>query len=337
MAQERATGRLIERRYPVGEQAEVHVNNVRGFVRVTGKDSTEVAVRIEVDPEQRLSDDDIERAVIQLEDDGNRVNIKVLSDQSVMNWFERRMGPPQVHCTLEVPVQTRCGVSCVSADATLANLHGDQSVNTVSGKVVATEIQGDLRLNTVSGDALVTRVTGSVRSNTVSGDLILRESAVSELRANSVSGAAEAAVGGPLAEGAQVQTVSGSFRLTVPPDFGCDAQLSSMSGSARCTLPAQIIESRRGRWHATVNGGGPLVRLASMSGSLTITAGNGAASVTAGSASAATASSGRAATPPTDERLRILQQIERKEISIEDGLARLDALRQRSNPDEGAR
>src|SRR5690348_14578439 len=102
MPQERATGRLIERRYPVGESAEVHVNNVRGFVRVTGKDTSEVAVRIEVDPERRLADEDLERAAILLEDDGNRINVKVLSDQSVMNWFERRMGPPQVHCTLEV-------------------------------------------------------------------------------------------------------------------------------------------------------------------------------------------------------------------------------------------
>ena len=351
MAQERVTGRLIERNYDVGSTAELHVNNVRGSVRVTGTDSTTLRLRIEVDPERKLADDEIERLPLDLEHEGNRVNVKVLSDKAIMGWFERRSGPPAVRISVEAPLRTLANISCVSADVALAGLTGVQTVNTVSGKIVATEIAGDVRLNTVSGDALITRSNGAVRWNSVSGDLIVRDGETTGITANSVSGSAEAALDGHLSAGVQVQTVSGNLRLTVPADFRADVLLSSMSGSVQCGLPVQVLESKRGRWRASVNGGGPAVRLSSMSGSLRLTS---AAAVGAGVASFRPGQGDipggdvrpqwaeRPERPPTagqpdDERLGILRLVERKEISIEEGLARLDALRRQAAGTEGER
>ena len=335
MGQERVTGRLIERSYEVGTEAELHVNNVRGAVRVTGVESSTIRLTIEVDPEHNVADEDIERLPIDLEQEGSRVNVKVLSDKAIMGWFERRSGPPVVRISIEAPLRTLANVSCVSADVSMAGLNAMQTANTVSGKVAVTDVTGDLRLNTVSGDALISRTNGAVRWNSVSGDLIVREGQTTAITANSVSGNAEAVLDGHLSGGVQVQTVSGDLRLTVPATFGCEAQLSSMSGSVQCGLPAQVLEVKRGRWHATVNGGGPVVRLSSMSCSLRLnsTGGQQAASFRPGQSAGpgaafapqtATTGSGQ---QPADERLRILSQVERKEISIEEGLARLDALR----------
>jgi hypothetical protein len=345
MAQERVTGRLIERSYEVGTEAELHVNNVRGAVRVTGRESSAIRLKIEVDPEHIVADEDIERLPIDLEQEGNRVNVKVLSDKAIMGWFERRSGPPVVRISVETPLRTQANVSSVSADVSMAGLNATQTVNTVSGKIAVTDITGDLRLNTVSGDALITRTKGAVRWNSVSGDLIVRDGQTTGLTANSVSGSAEAVLDGHLSGGVQVQTVSGDLRLTAPAEFGCDAQLSSMSGSVQCGFPAQVLEVRRGRWHATVNGGGPLVRLSSMSGSLRLnsTGGQQAASFRPGQSAGSggmfapqppTAARGQ---QPDDERLRILSQVERKEISIEEGLARLDAMRRQTAETEGER
>lgn len=343
MAQERVTGRLIERSYEVGREAELHVNNVRGAVRVTGTESSTVRLKIEVDPEHIVADEDIERLPIDLEQEGNRVNVKVLSDKAIMGWFERRSGPPVVRISVEAPLRTQANVSCVSADVSMAGLNATQTANTVSGKVAVTDISGDLRLNTVSGDALITRSNGAVRWNSVSGDLIVREGQTTAITANSVSGNAEAVLDGHLSGGVQVQTVSGDLRLTVPAEFGCDAQLSSMSGSVQCGLPAQVLEVKRGRWHAIVNGGGPVVRLSSMSGSLRLSstgaAGQPAASFRPGQSAgpSGTFPPQPPTTQPADERLRILGQVERKEISIEEGLARLDAMRRQTAETEGER
>jgi hypothetical protein len=344
MPQERVTGRLIERRYEVGQSAELRVNNVRGSVRVTGTESATLRLRIEVDPEQKLNDEEIERLPLDLEHEGNMVAVKVLSDKAIMGWFERRSGPPAVRISVEAPLRTLVNVSCVSADVSLAGLTGVQTVNTVSGKIVATEIAGDVRLNTVSGDALITRSNGAVRWNSVSGDLIIREGETTGITANSVSGSAEAALDGHLSGGVQVQTVSGNLRLTVPADFRADVLLSSMSGAVQCGLPAQVLESKRGRWHASVNGGGPAVRLSSMSGSLRLTSSAAAGADVASFRPGQGGGPGdevrqqwserpvRPAPPsgPDDERLGILRQVERKEISIEEGLARLDALRRQA-------
>jgi hypothetical protein len=348
MAQERVTGRLVERSYEVGPSAELHVNNVRGAVRVTGTETNAVHLRLEVDPDHRLPDDDIERLPIELEHDGNRVDVKVLSDKAIMGWFERRSGPPVVRIALEVPLRTLATVSAVSADVSFAGLTGVQTANTVSGKMVATDIDGDLRLNTVSGDTLITRSQGAVRWNSVSGDLIVREGQTTGITANSVSGRAEATLDGRLADGIQAQTVSGDLKLSVPSDFACDALLSSMSGSVQCSLPVQVLESKRGRWHATVNGGGPTVRLSSMSGSLLLLQsspegervesfrpGQGAAPGGAFRPQPPRRPDQQPSAPPDDERLRILRQVERKEISIEEGLARLDAMRRQAPDREG--
>jgi len=349
MAQERVTGRLIERSYDVGATAELHINNVRGAVRVTGTETNTIRLKIEVDPDHQISDEDVERLPLELNQEGNRVNVKVLSDTAIMGWFERRSRPPAVRISVEAPMRTLTNISCVSADVSLAGLSGTQSANTVSGKIAATDIAGDLRLNTVSGDALIARNSGAVRWNSVSGALIVREGETTGITANSVSGSTEATLDGHLSEGVQVQTVSGNLRLTVPLTFGCDALLSSMSGSVTCSLPAQVLESKRGRWHATVNGGGPKVRLSSMSGSLLLQTSGG------DSAGAETFRPGQGATPgglygpppsnrsdqeqptspPADERLRILRQVERKEISIEEGLSRLDAMRRQAPGTEG--
>lgn len=340
MTQERVTGRLIERSFAVGAEADLHVNNVRGSVRVTGAEGPEIRLRIEVDPEGRLTDDDLARAPIELIQEGNRLNVKVLSDQAIMGWFERRSGPPTVRMSLEAPLRTRVNISCVSADVALGGVSGAQAINTVSGNIVATDMQGDVKLNTVSGDALLTRSSGAVRWNSVSGSLTVREGQTSGISSNSVSGSVEASVEGALQDGVQAQSVSGDLRLRVPSGFGCDAMLSSMSGNARCGLPVQVVESRRGRWHGAVNGGGPPVRLSSMSGSLVISDAaaigteeafpSGKSSFPGGMFGPRPETAARPQPAPTqavDARARILQQVERKEITIEEGLARLDALR----------
>jgi hypothetical protein len=348
VAQERVTGRRIERRYEVGTSAELHVNNVRGAVRVTGTETATVHLQLDVDPDHHLPDEDIERLPVELEHDGNRVNVKVLSDKAIMGWFERRSGPPVVRINLEVPLHTVATVSAVSADVSFAGLTGVQTANTVSGKLVATDIDGDLRLNTVSGDALITRSNGAVRWNSVSGDLIVREGQTTGITANSVSGRAEATLDGRLTAGVQVQTVSGDLKLSVPSSFACDALLSSMSGSVQCSLPVQVLESKRGRWHATVNGGGPMVRLSSMSGSLLLLnssaegarvesfrPGQGAAPGAFRPQPPRAPDRQQPSGPPDDERLHILRQVERKEISIEEGLSRLDAMRRQATDKEG--
>jgi len=350
MPQERVTGRLIERSYETGQSAEVHVNNVRGTVRITGTETSTVRLRLEVDPEHRLLDDDIERLPVELAYEGNRVEVKVLSDKAIMGWFERRSGPPVVRISVEVPLRTLANASTVSADVSLGGLAGVQMINTVSGKLVATDINGDLRLNTVSGDALITRSDGAVRWNSVSGNLTVREGQTTAITANSVSGRTEATLGGPLTGDVQTQTVSGDVQLNVPADFACEVLLSSMSGSVQCALPVQVLENKRGRWRASVNGGGPTVRLSSMSGSLLLldSSPNGARVQNFRPGQGAGPGGGgfrpqpphhrdRQPSPsqPGDERLRILRQVERKEITIEEGLARLDAMRRQATEQEG--
>lgn len=320
MESERAIGRLIDRTYDLGTEADVRVNNVRGFVRVIGTPDNKAGLHLEVDPEHRLSDTDLAHAPVDISWDDHQLQVKVVTEQIFQSWFEGRGGPPPVLCTLHLPRQARVAISTVSAESSIANIEGPVQINTVSGNIVATEIQGSLHCNTVSGDALLTHITGALHWNTVSGNLRVRQSSLEHLKGNAVSGTTALELESMPAGGISSSTVSGDLQLLVPADFGCQAQLTSMNGRARVDLPVTVVEERRGRWGGHINGGGALVRLSSMSGSLYLTT----------SPQSATS----ADVPPSSERavreaeLAILRQIERREISIDEGLKRLGILRQ---------
>lgn len=320
MEGERVAGRLIERVYHLDNGADVHINNVRGSVHVIGTDGDKAHLHLEVDPEHRLSDAELVHAPIDLSWDDHQLSVKVVTEQIFQSWFEGRGGPPPILCTLYLPRQAQVAMSTVSAESSVANIEGPVRINTVSGNIVATEIEGSLHCNTVSGDAVVTHSTGTLHWNTVSGTLRVRQSSFEHLKGNAVSGAIVLELELMPAEGISSSTVSGDLRLLVPAGFGCQAQLTSMNGRAHIDLPVTVVEERRGRWEGRINDGGALVRLSSMSGSLYVT------TSAQSSPGAEKPSSDVAANRETE--LAILRQIERREISIDEGLKRLGALHQ---------
>ncbi|MCL4545850.1 MAG: DUF4097 domain-containing protein, partial [Chloroflexi bacterium] len=225
--------------------------------------------------------------------------------------------------------QGQLSVNTVSATVAITNVQGPCHANTVSGDIATTTINGPFHGNTVSGNAILADSAVALNWNTVSGDLIVRTSEVSSLQANSVSGSVTAELPAPPSDGVSMQSVSGDLTLVVPATFNCVAQLTSMNGRAHVDLPATVLEERRGRWQARINGGGPSVRLSTMSGSLRIHRNDG---VVAGEFASGTVSGSPSS--QRDEELRILRQIERREISIDEGLARLEELR-RARAQEG--
>jgi hypothetical protein len=118
-----------------------------------------------------------------------------------------------------------------------------------------------------------------------------------------------------LAEGPyDFKSVSGQVRLTMPPDTHCTGELHSVSGDLVSAFPITGNSRHHGSQTVNVQGGGVKISLNSVSGDLTLDC------------------DGKI--PPTpeplktvssEERLAVLERVERGEMTVDEALGKLHA------------
>lgn len=152
---------------------EVEIYNTAGSITVRGWSRDVVQVTGELG-------DEVEELVLERDDDYILVKVEI----------PRRHGRDiDAEITVNVPEDSAIEVSGVSADIDVAEVNGDQSLQTVSGDVEVVDVVGELEAASVSGDVDVTG-TGESRETaaaTVSGDVTVTN-AGGEMEAESVSG-----------------------------------------------------------------------------------------------------------------------------------------------------
>jgi putative adhesin len=125
------------------------------------------------------------------------------------------------------------------------------------GKTVNGEIEA-LRLN---GDVTLATVNGSVNFSTTGGG-----------RATTVNGSIHGAMGrADWSDTLEMATVNGSITLTLPPDLNTDVKATTVNGDISSDFPMTVSGriSRR-RVEGTIGGGGRLLSLDSVNGSITL-------------------------------------------------------------------
>jgi Putative adhesin len=125
------------------------------------------------------------------------------------------------------------------------------------GKTVNGEIEA-LRLN---GDVTLTTVNGSITFDTTGG-----------ARASTVNGSIRGAMGrADWSNTLDMATVNGSITLTLPPDLNTDVKATTVNGDISSDFPMTVTGriSRR-RVEGTIGGGGRLLSLDSVNGSITL-------------------------------------------------------------------
>jgi DUF4097 and DUF4098 domain-containing protein YvlB len=233
--------------------------------------------------------------------------------------------PPKVEYSVRVPQGSQLEASCVSSSLNVSDLGGVFKLKTVSGDIELASLTGPFKLNAVSGDISGSHLAGVLDVGTVSSRARLMESDFPTADGSTVSG--DLILQSPISGGPyHFSSVSGSVRLLVPPDTHCNAELNSVSGSIRSSLPATTTRMGHGLKITQVGSGGTLVRLKSVSGSLTFEVEGIAATnvpVTTTSAGPVPPTPPAAPVTPASPPLstaEILQRIERGEMTVDDAI-----------------
>jgi hypothetical protein len=229
-----------------------------------------------------------------------------------------------------------------NCNLTLRTSTGDLSVRDVNGTLFLQATSGDIHMAGISGTALVHSASGDVHidgvegklgAHTASGDLRVRKASLSELSVHSSSGDVELDLR-RLPEGEWgVHAVSGDLDITIPRDSRLTVEVKTLSGDVDCSLPHERIRLGTARGKSLViNGGGPPVRLETVSGDVNIGSNNGSEGSrdeedrprTEGSRDEDRGPDPRAARRQAE--LEILQALERGELSAQDAMQRLSDL-----------
>jgi len=250
----------IKNTFQVTAPARLRVSNIRGSITV---EPGEPGI-IDVTAVKHGNFDSSRYSVEMTQDADGSVHIETHSNDALFGFLSY---PPRVEYSLKVPQGIHVDASCVSSSLDVQGLEGVFKFKTVSGDMQLANLSGPLKLGTVSGDISGSHLAGSLDLSSVSGKVRLQESSFPSADASTVSG--DLILQTSLSDGPyQFGSVSGSVHLLVPPDTHCNAELNSVSGSLRSSLPATAMRMGHGLKVTQIQGGGPAVRLKSVSGNL---------------------------------------------------------------------
>ena len=229
----------------------VSISNISGSVDVQGWSRNQVEVTGELGG-------DVEELIFKR--DGDEIEIKVKA---------RRRGSHDIESDLvvKVPQGSALEVNTVSADIDVAEVAGEQSLESVSGDIATEAHASDIDVNTVSGDLEVEGDNQSMRSrlSSVSGE-IDTENLAGEIGIDSVSGdlvvangvfsrASLGAVNGEIVFHAQllndgrldIETVNGGVDVEFAGDVSARFDIETFNGDIRnCFGPKAVRVSEYG-------------------------------------------------------------------------------------------
>jgi DUF4097 and DUF4098 domain-containing protein YvlB len=207
----------VEKTIDAASDGYVEIINISGSIEVYGWSKSSVEVTGELG--ERVEE-------LILERNGDKVLVKVKVPRNNSNNISSDL-------VIRVPDDSSIDVSTVSADITVEDVGGEQSLHTVSGDVdtqaagsdvSAQSVSGDVDVtgtggdvetaaNTVSGDVTVTQVSGAVSAEAVSGDIIVTDGSFDRATLNSVNGEIDFHAG--LRDGGKlgVETVNGDVDI----------------------------------------------------------------------------------------------------------------------------
>jgi DUF4097 and DUF4098 domain-containing protein YvlB len=227
----------------------VDISNIAGSVEVRGWSRKEVEVSA-----------DLGRDVTELvfERDGDQVIIKVEVPRRHSHDIDSDL-------VINVPERSSLIIGTVSAEITVRDVTGAQTLNTVSGDVETVAYASDLeietvsgdvsvegdgkklnaRFNTVSGDIDAEQLAGDVNASTVSGEIQLINSAFDRVRMDTTNG--DMVFHGSLGSGGRfsAETINGELDIRFKGAVSARFEVETFNGDIRnCFGPKPVRTSK---------------------------------------------------------------------------------------------
>jgi hypothetical protein len=285
--------RVMEKTFPVSGAGTLRVETQGGAIRVMPSTGSEVRItatqKINASTEAE-ADELLKKLELTFEQTGNTVRVTSKYERQPSGFRWGSWPPVQVDIAVTLPASFATELNTSGGGITVGDLNGkadlrtsgggiklgkmggEVDAHTSGGSITLDEARGPVELKTSGGNITVGRIAGPADLST-SGGSIKVESVASVVRAHTSGGSIQANITGPLTEECSLGTSGGSVRVTVDKAAAFRLDASTSGGGVDATGLTVTLEkpSRdRSQIAGTVNGGGPLLKLRSSGGSITV-------------------------------------------------------------------
>jgi hypothetical protein len=288
--------RTIEKTFAVAGGGTLQAETFGGAIRVSpGADH---AVRVVVKQTIKAgtdaeADELLKKLELTLEQEGNDVRLVANYERKPDSWLRWGSWPPvQVAFEVTVPAGYATKLSTSGGGITVGDLQGACDARTSGGAIKLGQMGGAVRAHTSGGSITLAGAGGPATLKTSGGNIsagpvagtadfstsggnIKVDSVAGALRAHTSGGSVSAAIAGPLTADCSLGTSGGSVRVTVAKAaaFRLDASTSGGGVDASgLTIALEKSSRDRHRLAGAVNGGGPLLKLRTSGGSISVRA-----------------------------------------------------------------
>ncbi len=253
--------------YTVTGKPDLRIETNDGHVRVDTWDRNEVSARVLV----RGWSIGVGGGQVRVTErqDGNSISLDVRAPRSVWSInFQSR----SIEIEISVPRQSNLDARSGDGHIQVTDLAGDVNLRSGDGHITLTSIRGLMRLYTGDGRIEGGRLDGPLDAQTGDGSIRVSGRVDSlDLRTGDGHIQAEVEPGSQMSSVWSLRTSDGSIRLRMPESIRADLEAHTGDGRINLDIPVEVMgrlspTDIRGR----MNGGGPLLRLRSGDGSITI-------------------------------------------------------------------
>lgn len=285
--------RVVEKTFTVQPGGKLSVETQGGDVRILTSNEATVKVtakeRIRASSESE-ADELLQKLTLNIE--------QVPEGVSALAKYEKAMGgfhfgswpPVQVDFTVTVPANYNVSLKTSGGDIKIADLAGKVYARTSGGDVTLGKITGEIdagtsggdvslaeggaavKLSTSGGNIHVDRAVGETDLDTSGGDIVIK-SVENTLHASTSGGNVTAGIAGALKGDCRLGTSGGRVRVTVDKGTAFNLDAATSGGevdAAGLTITIEKGGAGRSRLAGKVNGGGPLLRLRSSGGDVSV-------------------------------------------------------------------
>ncbi|HVM51287.1 MAG TPA: protein kinase [Candidatus Acidoferrum sp.] len=274
----------LDKTFAVGSTGKLWIDVDRGGVRLVGGDQDTVQVRVNRNVRRAttaVADAVLADENLVLRQDGSVLSINARDPRRLRHFLVWRWSQPELEASYEITVPRRFELHLkdASGHVKVAQVQGSVTVNTLSGGLEFDDIAGKVVGDSLSGGIHAAKCTDALVLHTLSGGIHVEAFAGPCVQASTASGSVSADFAKAPQADSELHSMSGGITARLPAGSALRLEAHTMSGSVNTDLPLEMHgRVKPGTFRGTINGGGPLLKLDTMSGGINVLRHEGAAS-----------------------------------------------------------
>jgi hypothetical protein len=258
---------VFQRTVPAAGVSKLSVSNVNGAISVQPWEKPEidiVAKKRVRHSSQETAEQYARQIEIAVETKGGVLEVRTVMPAQKEGWdwvewlfsldwlFEGRAQEASVSYEISTPPRMDAKLVSTNGRVEIGAIEGRADLHTTNGAVQAEGTQGAVKAHTTNGAISLLRVAGGCHAVTTNGKITAELLSLGS-------------------QGCELQTTNGAIHITLPENIRADLDASTTNGHVTSALPlslqGQLSKQRR---DGKINGGGPLLKLRTTNGGITI-------------------------------------------------------------------